>query len=229
MRQSSLKGIVVFWLRRMAVILALGLAGCGGAGLGGSALLGGVQPAATPAALDAKIDPPLPERRPSGKDTKKTQVAAAPEASNGPEAAGGKAEARPGIVNLFTQAALPQGLFKPGKFAPAMLRVEMKPVEAYTVIARGVKNCWLLFSNPRLKNHNFDAEASPQGSGDARISIYEKVKDQKLGRFAYRIDLKADGGGTLIEHVNLRLSPADSTDLQADVARWAKGGEGCAK
>ncbi len=216
------------WIARLtaACALCISLAGCaGGAGLSGSGLLGGGEPSTSVAALDARISPPLPERRPREGGKKPGQTA--PMLAGGAVQTPAAAPREPALSRLLTHTAIPQTLLKPGKNAPAAFHADMKPVSAYTVIARLVKTCWLNFSKPRLKNHKFEGEASPEPGSGAKILIYEKAPDQKLGRAAFRIDLRPDAGGTFIETANYRLTPEESYDLQADIASWVRGAQSC--
>ncbi len=128
-----------------------------------------------------------------------------------------------GFASQLTVASLT----KPGLYAPASVRSDMSPTAAYSAIALAVKRCWLAYAKPRLPNHNFDGEASLNDGGQAKIAIYERVEGQKLGRFAFRVEINASGSGSTVESVNVRLSEDDSERLRADIARWADGGEGC--
>ncbi len=174
--------------------------------------------------------PPVPEKR----DPKRKLVVAAnfpAEKTTETDANTAPANAtkpdNSGFAGLFTQAAAPGGLFSKSIEGPSSVSSSQSPVSAYATLARLIKNCWLSFSNPRLKNHKFDGEASLEQGEQARIVIYEKVEGQKLGKYAFKIDLKPEGNGALIESENYRLTPEESGQLRNDIARWAKGEQSC--
>ncbi|MDZ4790039.1 MAG: hypothetical protein SGJ17_02360 [Hyphomicrobiales bacterium] len=200
-----------------ALVLTLALAGCGGGSISGLSVLSGDQDAAQTFATIAPPPPPEP-RDPSRGKSLSMMIAQKAEAS--PKPSGGLFG---GLVSPLPAISLT----KAGLYAPSSVQSDMSPIAAYAAVALGVKKCWLAYAKPRLPNHNFDGEASLDNGGQAKIAIYEKVEGQKLGRFAFRVDLKAAGNGALVESVNLRLSDQDSERLQADVARWSRGQEGC--
>jgi len=227
MPTAMMSGTAAAFLRiTMAGAVCLALAACaGGLGLSGSGRLGSDSSGASVTAYDARINPPLPERRP--RDGRALPNRAAPLLAVGtPETTAAPAR-QPALSQLLTQTAIPRALLKPGRDAPASFHADMKPAAAYTAIARLVKTCWLHFSRPRLKNHKFEGEASAEPGGGAKIVIYEKAPDQKLGRAAFRIDFKADAGGTFVDTANYRLTPEESADLQADIISWARGVQSC--
>lgn len=197
--------------------MTLALAGCGGGSFGGLSVLGGDQEA--PQTLAAIAPPPPPEPRdPSRGKSLSMMISQSAEAPSKPSG---------GFFSALASPLPAISLTKAGLYAPSSVQSDMSPVAAYAAVAIGVKKCWLSYAKPRLPNHNFDGEASLDNGGQAKIAIYEKVEGQKLGRFAFRVELKAAGNGALVESVNLRLSEQDSERLQADIARWSNGQEGC--
>lgn len=199
----------------MAITLALGA--CGGSSLGGLSLINEDQQSPQTVAAIAPPPPPVPRDPSRGKSLSAmvAQTGAPPPKSS--------FSFFSGFASQLTVASLT----KPGLYAPASVRSDMSPTAAYSAIALAVKRCWLAYAKPRLPNHNFDGEASLNDGGQAKIAIYERVEGQKLGRFAFRVEINASGSGSTIESVNVRLSEEDSERLRADIARWADGGEGC--
>ncbi len=199
-----------------AIALALTLPCCGGASLGGLSLLDSDEPSLAAASISP---PPLPEARDPSRGKSLSMMVA----RNGAP----PQKASSGLFSGFASQLTVASLTKPGLYAPSSVRSDMSPTAAYAAIALAVKKCWLAYAKPKLPNHNFDGEASLDNGGQAKIAIYEKVEGQKLGRFAFRVEISAAGNGANVESVNLRLSEEHSERLQADIARWSSGGEGC--
>lgn len=102
-----------------------------------------------------------------------------------------------------------------GSDVPAL----MKPAEAYAVVARLVRSCWLNATPPLVPGHEFNAAANP-GQG-ARIDLVEKTPTGYLR--SYSIGFAASLGGTEITTQNQRFSEQLAQRLNADVARWSRG------
>jgi hypothetical protein len=198
----------VFPLSAIAVAALLG--GCAGGSIGGLAPESGVSQTALTPTIPT---PPAPEPRNPLRGKFLLAAASAPKAEGG------------FFQSLVAPLATPA---KAAVYAPSSVHSQMTPIAAYAAVALAIKKCWLGPPKPRLGNHNFDGEASLDNGGHARISIYERVEGKKLGKFAFKAEFRASGGGAQIESANARLSDVEAERLLADIARWSTGGQGCA-
>jgi hypothetical protein len=110
--------------------------------------------------------------------------------------------------------------------APTQVVAEGSPVAVYTTVAREIRRCWLAPVNPKLDGHGFRA-AAPSDGQPIKIDIFQEVPDRKLGPLAFRIDIVAQAGGTLVTSRNVRLTDALADEFKGDMARWVKGDMTC--
>lgn len=109
-------------------------------------------------------------------------------------------------------------------------RVSGTPLVVYGLIASGATNCWFAPTGQLKKTHVFHADAdSPAKGGAAEIAVHERdvASGQTWGVRVFKIALKPASEQTDIEVENLKLAPAVSRLMRADVFDWAQGGKGC--
>ena len=133
----------------------------------------------------------------------------------------------PKVQPAAADAASPSG--QPNAYESAFM-VPGTPTSIYTLVARGVLNCWLGASGPMGATHVFTAEAAPPNQGGAaEIVLHERdpsFRDQR-GPRALRLRFERAQGGVRVGFVNLRLGAALAEAMSQDAATWAKGGSGC--
>ena len=133
----------------------------------------------------------------------------------------------PKVQPAAADAASPSG--QPNAYESAFM-VPGTPTSIYTLVARGVLNCWLGASGPIRATHVFAAEAAPPNQGGAaEIVLHERdpsFRDQR-GPRALRLRFERAQGGVRVGFVNLRLGAALAEAMSQDAATWAKGGSGC--
>lgn len=104
------------------------------------------------------------------------------------------------------------------------------PTEVYTLVARGVLNCWFGAGGPLKASHMFQAEAEPPSKGGtAEIVIHERdatLRDQR-GTRAYRISFASEASGVRVGMTALKFETKVAQAMAKDVEVWAKGGTGC--
>jgi len=107
----------------------------------------------------------------------------------------------------------------------------VRPAEAYALVARQVRACWFNPADPVLTKHEFRAEAGAGGASgnETAIIIYERATgNQKgLGLKAYVIRFEKRGKGTAVRAQNQRIHPVLAQKLSADIGYWIQGGQGC--
>jgi len=125
-------------------------------------------------------------------------------------------------------AALPDIDFSGPAVAPRSVVADDTPINVYIRLARQIRRCWLGPDDPRLPGHGFRAEAKPGQSAKAEIDVYEEVPGRKYGPYAFEVEISPKGGGSMVCSTNRRLEDELANTLRADVARWVRGGSGCA-
>ncbi len=104
------------------------------------------------------------------------------------------------------------------------------PIESYTVIARAALTCWFGSKGSLKRTHVFHAEAPPPESGKgAEIVIYQRDPTGETPRAlrAFRIVIARSGDGSSVHTESYRMPERVSTDMKADVIRWAQGRTDC--
>lgn len=105
------------------------------------------------------------------------------------------------------------------------------PVELYSKVARGALACWFGPKGSFKGSHVFYANASPPtAGGEAEIVIHKKdtvVGDSPRAIRAFKVTFTRSGDGSLMTAENLRFPEPVAKDMYADLARWARGQDGC--
>lgn len=115
-----------------------------------------------------------------------------------------------------------------GSTTPDSVETRAAPVATYSMLAQRIHACWFTPGKPQLTNHGFHAEVAPNGSGDAKIIIYEKGPDNKRGIQVFRITISGSGSSSsVVSSENRRLDAKLDAAFKADLARWAKGDDRC--
>jgi len=103
--------------------------------------------------------------------------------------------------------------------------------ELYSRIARGAMSCWFAVGGPLKKDYVYHASAdAPSRGGKAEILIHQRDTTQPnpRGPKAFQVEIQPTGeSSATITTENLKLSDAYARSVTDDVARWAKGEEGC--
>ncbi len=104
-----------------------------------------------------------------------------------------------------------------------------RPIDIYSNVARGALPCWFGAAGPMRATHIFHADA-PTADGGAEFVIHERDPTQPSprGKRVYRAAFApTPQGGTLIQPENLKLPANVAVNMERDVLRWARGGDGC--
>lgn len=110
---------------------------------------------------------------------------------------------------------------------PEVVSIDQPPLGAYSVLAQRIKYCWLNATSPRLPNHGFYSDIPAGEVRDAKMLVYEKDAEGRRGNTAFKVEITADSGGSLITSRNFRLDKAMEGGFKADLARWVKGDDRC--
>ena len=215
------------------LVIAASLGACAqGAGLPDMGLLGGMSadanetaataPQTETAAVNPADMPPLPSRNPKKRQATPNRTLTA---ANQPPPASERREPETG----FSLSSLAQmNILTAGTpAAPDSIQSEASPVATYTLIAQQIHACWLTPGAPKLPNHGFHADVSPQDASTARIIIFEKGPDKKRGVQVFKITISGSGGGSVVTSENHRLDTKLDGAFKADLVRWARGDSSC--
>lgn len=177
------------------------------------------------AGIEVAGAPPVPVRNARKRDSKPgTQLAAGPRAKDEKSREEQPKEEKQASLGLSGLTDVK--LFTATGYAPDSVSWEGAPVAVYTQLAQQIRACWLAPRTTKLTNHGFHAEVSPDSS-NAKIVIFEKDPQGKRGVQAFRINISGGSSSSTVQSENRRLDKAMDTAFKSDLARWAKGDQGC--
>lgn len=189
---------------------------------------------AQPQQAPAVAGKPSPDAPASSRGTKKAAPAKGGTAIAGANApsASGAAQEKPAAKTEesggISLASMTQLKMFSGSASPDSTEASTAPVATYSMLAQRIHACWFTPGKPQLTNHGFHAEVAPDGSGDAKIIIYEKGPDNKRGIQVFRITISRSGSNnSAISSENRRLDAKLDAAFKSDLVRWAKGDERC--
>lgn len=217
-----------------AIVLTTAVAGCGqnlqsllpsNVLTTGSLAPAVAAPDASPQAGVAQPPPATPPAPPA-KPPAKAATSAAPPPQPTPAAAAPAVGPTDGEGLVSSALASVTGVFAPS----ATVHAE-PPVETYSRVARGILGCWFGPVGGMRRSHIFHADVAPEhkgGGSEIVLHVREEGNAPSPRALrAYRVSITGTGGGSSVVAENLRFPEAMGAAMQADVARWARGGSGC--
>lgn len=100
-------------------------------------------------------------------------------------------------------------------------------ITAYSRIALGLRQCWLVDGSP-LENSQFFARNKADGvEKKADIFIHRPAIHPKRGPRIFSVHLKSRSNGTEVRLDNRHLTPLNEKNVTKDIRNWIKGEKSC--
>lgn len=107
--------------------------------------------------------------------------------------------------------------------------VEMNYIAAYSVIAKGVQQCWLAEGKPLSKAQFFARTNTKAQTPRSDIYLHKTEKGRKRGPRIVSVHLEPKGTATEIRVDNRQLDPITLTHFNTDIRHWLNGNGECRK
>lgn len=105
--------------------------------------------------------------------------------------------------------------------------VEGDYIRAYSRIALGLRQCWLVEGSPLEKAQFFARNKADSSERKADIFIHKPAIHPKRGPRIFSIHLKPRSNGTEVRLDNRHLTPQNETNVTKDIRNWIKGEKSC--
>lgn len=105
--------------------------------------------------------------------------------------------------------------------------VEGDYIRAYSRIALGLRQCWLVEGSPLEKAQFFARNKADGSEKKADIFIHKPAVHPKRGPRIFSVHLKPRSNGTEVRLDNRHLTPQNETNVTKDIRNWIKGEKSC--